>query len=441
MAENLIELKYTYNRNRLPKLTTLGALLSGDKEAHVFRISIVDDAGDVDLTGASVSGWFIRDDRNEPDDATVPLTGRIEEDNIAVLPLSDGCYSVVGPFSLVIRVMLGESDATVFWARGRVVRSRTDNVPDTSAGRGLDELLAEIAAYAADVERMHEDVMGAASGSGNMPSGGTAGQILAKKTDKSFDAHWIDAPQGGSGSGNGTVTGVKIGDASYTPNASGVVDLSGMTAPNAASLNGKDAKYYIQPENLLDNSYWGLPNQIVNQNGFSSGGILTKWAEFISRWKEYAGQTGSTFTFDDSGALLNGTVGQNIPAKSVSSGKPYTYAVYFMDDTVLCVSGTVETGVAGWTVFAELVVEGIHLRIFSDNVNTIGVTFGDAGTKRIKGHALLPGIYTSANVPPYAPKGYAAELMACEMYDNATNSYIGYLARIEAAYAQGVNEA
>ena len=41
---------------------------------------------------------------------------------------------------------------------------------------------------------------GSASGHG-IPAGGTAGQVLAKKTDADQDAHWIDPPQSGTGGG------------------------------------------------------------------------------------------------------------------------------------------------------------------------------------------------------------------------------------------------
>lgn len=39
-----------------------------------------------------------------------------------------------------------------------------------------------------------------------LPTGGTAGQILAKKTDADYDTHWIDAPEGGGGSATDSVT-------------------------------------------------------------------------------------------------------------------------------------------------------------------------------------------------------------------------------------------
>lgn len=43
---------------------------------------------------------------------------------------------------------------------------------------------------------------GGGTGTGGvLPDGGTAGQVLAKRTDADQDAHWIDPPQSGTGGG------------------------------------------------------------------------------------------------------------------------------------------------------------------------------------------------------------------------------------------------
>ena len=49
-----------------------------------------------------------------------------------------------------------------------------------------------------------------------------------------------------AGGGSGTVTSVTIGDQTYAPDKSGVVDLSGMTAPDAAKLGGAAAGDYMK---------------------------------------------------------------------------------------------------------------------------------------------------------------------------------------------------
>ena len=114
---------------------------SGDKNAHVFELSIYRGAEEVDLSGASAQGYFIR-----ADGYTVPITGTTSG-NIVTLTLSEGCYYVVGNFNLIIKVSIGESRKSVFWGNGYVVRSMTDAIVDEeNVIPSLDELLAQIAA-------------------------------------------------------------------------------------------------------------------------------------------------------------------------------------------------------------------------------------------------------------------------------------------------------
>nr|DAE21069.1 MAG TPA: BppU domain protein [Siphoviridae sp. ct8LX107] len=114
---------------------------SGDKDAHIFELSICRGAEEVDLSGASAQGYFIR-----ADGYTVPITGTISG-NIVTLTLSEGCYYIVGNFNLIIKVSTAENRKSVFWGNGYVVRSMTDAIVDEeNVIPSLDELLAQIAA-------------------------------------------------------------------------------------------------------------------------------------------------------------------------------------------------------------------------------------------------------------------------------------------------------
>ena len=114
---------------------------SGDKNAHTFELSLYRGAEEVDLSGASAQGYFIR-----ADGYTVPITGTISG-NVVTLTLSEGCYYIVGNFNLIIKVSIGESRKSVFWGNGYVVRSMTDALVDEeNVIPSLDELLAQIAA-------------------------------------------------------------------------------------------------------------------------------------------------------------------------------------------------------------------------------------------------------------------------------------------------------
>lgn len=124
------------------QMTPLKSLYaSGDKDAHFFELSLYRGAEEMDLSGASAQGYFIR-----ADGYTVPITGTISG-NIVTLTLSEGCYYVVGNFNLIIKVSIDESRKSVFWGNGYVVRSMTDAIVDEeNVIPSLDELLAQIAA-------------------------------------------------------------------------------------------------------------------------------------------------------------------------------------------------------------------------------------------------------------------------------------------------------
>lgn len=123
------------------QMTPLKSLYaSGDKDAHIFELSLYRGTEEMDLSGASAQGYFIR-----ADGYTVPITGAISG-NIVTLTLSEGCYYVVGNFNLIIKVSIGESRKSVFWGNGYVVRSMTDAIVDEeNVIPSLDELLAQIA--------------------------------------------------------------------------------------------------------------------------------------------------------------------------------------------------------------------------------------------------------------------------------------------------------
>lgn len=124
------------------QMTPLKSLYaSGDKDAHVFELTLHRGGQEMDLSGASAQGYFIR-----ADGYTVPITGAISG-NVVTLTLSESCYYVVGNFNLIIKVSTVESRKSIFWGNGYVVRSMTDAIVDEeNVIPSLDELLAQIAA-------------------------------------------------------------------------------------------------------------------------------------------------------------------------------------------------------------------------------------------------------------------------------------------------------
>lgn len=70
-----------------------------------------------------------------------------------------------------------------------------------------------------------------------VPSGGTAGQVLTKKSDADYDAEWVEAPEGGVTSFNGRAGAVIPQDGDYTAEQVGALPLSGGTMNGHIKMN------------------------------------------------------------------------------------------------------------------------------------------------------------------------------------------------------------
>lgn len=117
------------------------ALLTGDSQAHTFRLAVKRGGGDADITGASVAAYFVRGDG-----VTVPITGSVEG-SVALVTLPEGCYRVPGRFQLVVKLSLDGAVSAVFWGDGAVAASDTDAILDEEGViPSLDEVLAQVAA-------------------------------------------------------------------------------------------------------------------------------------------------------------------------------------------------------------------------------------------------------------------------------------------------------
>lgn len=155
-------------------------------------------------------------------------------------------------------------------------------------------------------------------------------------------------------------------------------------AKNAEKLGGKAPEYYLSPHNLLDNSNFRNP---VNQRGVS--GTISTAGYFIDRWKLVSGSV----TIGADGLMLNGTIAQ------ILENSPGT------------VTASANAGTA----------------TFDASSNTFSLT--GSGVV-VEWAALYEGSYTAATLPPYVPKGYAAELAECQRYYYGTESYVQVLASV-----------
>lgn len=507
------------------QMTPLKSLYaSGDKDAHIFELSLYRGAQEMDLSGASAQGYFIR-----ADGYTVPITGAISG-NVVTLTLSESCYYVVGNFNLIIKVSIGEIRKSVFWGNGYVVRSMTDAIVDEeNVIPSLDELLAQIAAAesaakaanqaasaarsaatsaaqaasaagtnasaansaanaaeaaasaasaaATKINDMTITATGLAAGAAptaeltevdghynivlGLPKGdkgdtgatpqitvqvktGEPGTAASVKQTGTAEAPMIELtiPRGDTGSlGNLTING-------KAPDAAGKVELAAADvsalgedaqAKDSAKLAGKAPEYYIQPYNLLDNSDFVHP---VAQAGVNGAHGATGYA--VDRWMRTSGATVSQAAdglkiVSDKTSWTAG-IQQRIEAKRfadvmtfavrgvfpvacrlfvyIGGGTPNFGTAYFQGDAAertLVLKLTKPDGLTGDEV--------VNVYISPDT--------GSTGTAAVvRWAALYEGEYTAETLPPYVPKGYAAELAECLRYyrriKGDTQTFTGY---------------
>lgn len=210
------------------QMTPLKSLYaSGDKNAHIFELSLYRGAEEMDLSGASAQGYFIR-----ADGYTVPITGAISG-NIVTLTLSEGCYYVVGNFNLIIKVSIGESRKSVFWGNGYVVRSMTDAIVDEeNVIPSLDELLAQIAAAESAAKAANQAASAANSAA-------TSAAQAASAADTNASAANSAANAATSAASAASAAATKIDDMTIT-----ATGLAAGAAPTA-KLNVVDGHYNI----------------------------------------------------------------------------------------------------------------------------------------------------------------------------------------------------
>lgn len=180
------------------------------------------------------------------------------------------------------------------------------------------------------------------------------------------------------------------------------------TAPDSSKLGGKAPEYYIQPRNLLDNSDFTNP---VNQRGQTSySGI---WVYSIDRWCAWLDESNSaTISVVDGGITpFPGMVIQRIESKYIDSSKTYTLAA-MTGDGLLVLSGKITSTTQNSTNANN----GIYFDYNEDNDVYQFTLAGLTSASKFVWAALYEGSYTADTLPPYVPKGYAAELAECQRY-------------------------
>lgn len=124
------------------------ALGGGDIAANRFGFRCVRNGVPVDLTGASIQGYFIRSNGT-----TVVISGGLASGDTAFITLPQSCYAIEGNFTLTIKLVGGDASGSMRIVDGTVVRTTTDEmidpgtvVPDLSTILAIvDQLEGEIA--------------------------------------------------------------------------------------------------------------------------------------------------------------------------------------------------------------------------------------------------------------------------------------------------------
>lgn len=208
----------------------------------------------------------------------------------------------------------------------------------------------------------------------------------------------LTIPRGDTGSvGTLTING-------KAPDAAGKVELAAADvsalgedaqAKDSAKLAGKAPEYYIQPRNLLDNSDFTNP---VAQAGYNGIHGATKY--ICDRWISWDADA----TFNGKNVTLQTFADQHINPEVIDETKQYTIAIGLADGRKLVDHGDLSTGFGMWaTCWAGKGSDGVlYARL--------------GGGQSIVWAALYEGVYTAETVPPYTPKGYAAELAECQRY-------------------------
>lgn len=118
---------YTVDLNKPLTRQNGGILLAeGDNKGDCIRVALVRDGAAVDLTGATVKGYFIRGDG-----ATEELDG-YTSGNAACVTLTDTCY-IPGNYTLSVKVTVDDVTNTVFRGDGFVCQTDTDIVGGDTA--------------------------------------------------------------------------------------------------------------------------------------------------------------------------------------------------------------------------------------------------------------------------------------------------------------------
>lgn len=393
-----IPMPYTVHLDHTMRVTPLNTLFSkGDNAAHRFELTILRAGVQDELTGCNVVCKFYR----MADSIVVSVPGSVE-DGKAVAVLDAACYDYIGRFALTIAIQNGEEETTVFYGDGYMHGQSADtSISGDYIIYDINTLLEKISEIDAATQEANTAASNANTATGNANTATTNANNAANNAKTQAEAAKSAAAAANAAAKN-------WGDS---------------TAANSEKLGGKAPEYYLQPRNLLDNSDFTNP---VNQRGEKSypgnGYAIDRWTIRNKNVPVTLGKNGLTISnnrSDNTDGYMEQVLPDNVINSTDHAGKSYTIAAK-VNGIVYCATGTIPNGTT----------------IQVDSANTIMLIYSNSAEKwvvrfivkqsgkqmTIAWVALYEGSYTADTLPPYVPKGYAAELAECQRYFQVYNN-------------------
>lgn len=215
-----------------------------------------------------------------------------------------------------------------------------------------------------------------------------------------------------SGTSSADLKGAKGDDGARGPQG----QAGSTIAENTQKLDGKEAKYYIQPYNLLDNSYFINPvNQRGKTNYIGAGYGMDRWESSSSRTVVNI-VNGGIECYNNNPDGGEAWIQQAMPTETLS----YTEEQDNIYTIAIKVNGVIYAGCKALKNTASVKTPfGVAILIYSSSKAMVYTRLIFDNTNRnniIEWVAVYKGEYTADNLPPYIPKGYAVELAECQRY-------------------------